>query len=149
MNINDFHFRLFNKSQRSTFEYWYYHWKAFNILATQFGVWKPKYLFHDIEKPWLRLFWPYQKVQDFHRKHANHHIQYQGEDFDWEAMAIDWECSRYTKSEAQLNAVDTLADELTRLEPGFGKYQRDWLKCNLKPVLVKFGLLEPAINKKK
>lgn len=140
--INDFHFKTFDKKDRSSFSYWYMHWKAFNLTAYFLGAWKFKYLFHDFEKPWLKLFWPYEKVQAFHRKHANHHVQYAGDDFDWEAMVIDWECSRFTKSAAQLNAADTLVEEMKRLEPGTGKYQQTWLYNHVTPVLKKFGLIQ-------
>lgn len=91
--------KKFTKQERSSFSYWYNHWKAFNLVAMQHKVWKFKYLFHDIEKPWLMLHWKdYHKVQLWHRTHNNHHLEYYwvGK-VDWEAMVIDWECSRYTK----------------------------------------------------
>ena len=53
---------MFDKSQRSKFKYWFAHWCAFNMTALNLGVWKFKYLFHDIEKPWLMLF--LVKVED-------------------------------------------------------------------------------------
>lgn len=136
--------KKFKKDERSSFPYWFNHLLAFNILAIQFGAWKFKYLFHDFEKPWLKLVWPYKKVQQWHRKHANHHIQYEGpeENYDWEAMVIDWECSRFTKSEAQLNAVDTMELEAKGLEPGINRYQASWLVNHMYPVLEKFGLVE-------
>ena len=59
--------RRFTKAQRSTFHYWYYHWACFNLLAKKLGVWKFKFLFHDIEKPFLKLFLPYPKVKKWHR----------------------------------------------------------------------------------
>lgn len=49
--------RRFGKDERSSFPYWFAHWKAFNMVALQLGHWKFKYLFHDIEKPWLMLLW--------------------------------------------------------------------------------------------
>ena len=101
-------FKKFTKEQRSSFTYWYYHWKAFNLTAYHLGHWRFKYLFHDIEKPWLMLFWKdYNRVQKWHRTHNSHHTEYKGQ-WDTYAMVIDWECSRFTKSEAQLNAYDTL-----------------------------------------
>ncbi len=138
--MNQFHFEKFTKDQRSSFKYWYYHWKAFNLVAIFFHAWKPKYLFHDFEKPWLRLFLPYEKVQKFHRDHASHHVMYKGDNHDWEAMVIDWECSRFTKNAAQLNAVDTLDVEINKLAPGADKYQQLWLLNGIAPVLEKFGL---------
>ena len=56
----------FDKSDRSTFPYWFAHWCAFNMTALNLKKWKFKYLFHDFEKPWLKLFLSYKKVQQFH-----------------------------------------------------------------------------------
>lgn len=69
-------FKKFTKEERSTFKYWFYHWCAFNYTACKLHAWRFKYLFHDIEKPWLRLFLPYKTVQRFHRKHNTHHLEY-------------------------------------------------------------------------
>lgn len=117
---------MFTKEERSTFPYWFAHWCAFNMTALNLKAWKFKYLFHDIEKPWLKLFWPYEKVQKWHRTHNRHHIEYEG-NYDLEAMMIDWECSRYTKTAEPLNARDTLYLEMDRhpeleekLTPMFG-----------------------------
>lgn len=91
-------YKRFTKEERSTFSYWFWHWLAFNDMAREFGVWKFKYLFHDMEKPFLKLFLPYKKVQKLHRKHNRHHLEYRKpEKRDWDAMVIDWECSRFTK----------------------------------------------------
>lgn len=98
---------MFTKSERSSFKYWFAHWCAFQMTALNLKHWKPKYLLHDIEKPFLKLFWDYKKVQKWHRTHNSHHTEYKGQ-WDTYAMVIDWECSRFTKSEAQLNAYDTL-----------------------------------------
>ena len=46
---------MFSKSERSSFKYWFAHWCAYNMTALNLGMWKPKYLLHDIEKPWLML----------------------------------------------------------------------------------------------
>lgn len=98
---------MFTKSERSSFKYWFSHWCAFQMTALNLKHWKPKYLLHDIEKPFLKLFWDYKKVQKWHRTHNSHHTEYKGQ-WDTYAMVIDWECSRFTKSESQLNAYDTL-----------------------------------------
>ena len=96
---------MFSKEERSTFPYWFAHWCAFNMTALNLRVWKFKYLFHDIEKPWLRLFWDYEKVQRWHRYHNNHHLEYMYRGtIDIEAMLIDWECSRFTKEASTLTA---------------------------------------------
>jgi len=145
MDINKFHFKKFKKNERSSFAYWYYHWKAFNLVALSLGAWKFKYLFHDIEKPWLRLFWPYEKVQAYHRTHSNHHVEYpakKSSDYDWEAMVIDWECSPYTKVAAKWHAVDALPFEMDKLPQGAEFGQSLWLAKNITPVLYKFKLIK-------
>lgn len=101
--------KKFSKNQRSSFSYCFWHNLAFNYTAIKCKAWKFKYLFHDIEKPFLMFLWrDYKKVQQFHRSKNKHHIEYPHyAKWDLEAMVIDWECSRLTKLEAPLNAVDT------------------------------------------
>jgi hypothetical protein len=78
--------------------------------------WKFKYLFHDFEKPWMKLFMKYKSVQKWHREHNKHHLEYGlkhgWDNVDWEALIIDWECSRLSKTEAQLDAYETMNYEL-------------------------------------
>ena len=101
----------FTKKDRSKFSYWFAHLCAFNMVAVMCGHWKFKYLFHDWEKPWLRLLFPYEKVQKFHRTHSRHHLEYRGLfKKDYEAMVIDWECSRYTKEASPKTAKEKLND---------------------------------------
>lgn len=110
----------FDKSQRSTFSYWFAHWCAFQMVALNLHIWKPKYLLHDIEKPWLRLFWTYKEVQHWHRTHNNHHIEWLeshlDKEFDIDAMIIDNECSRFTKRESQLTAREFMYQELKEFQ---------------------------------
>lgn len=109
--------KLFTKKDRSSFPYWFAHWCAFNMTALNLGVWKFRYLFHDFEKPWLKLFLPYEKVQKIHRSISPHH----GEFFlkhgwlYWEDLVIDWECSRFTKQQSPWPAVDVLPKEVQKL----------------------------------
>ena len=109
----------FNKDERSTFSYWFAHWCAFQMVALDLHVWKFRYLFHDIEKPWLRLFMPYEKVQSYHRNHSSHHIEYLKNhlpyELDIEAMVIDNECSRFTKQSAPLTAIEYCQQEIEKL----------------------------------
>lgn len=112
----------FTKEDKSTFPYWFAHWAAYQMTALNMKCWKFKYLFHDCEKPWLKLFWDYKKVQKWHGEHNKHHIIYglKHDNYDCEAMIIDWECSRYTKQQSPLNAVDeykhifTIIDKLLK-----------------------------------
>lgn len=128
---------MFTKKERSTFPYWFAHWCAFQMTALNLKVWKFKYLFHDIEKPWLMLFWKdYIKVQKYHRCHNRHHLEYNGKKvYDFEAMIIDWECSRFTKSSAQLNArqeYEALVSRHPELEL--------WVRHGIESTLLKLGL---------
>lgn len=98
----------FTKADRASFKYWFAHWAAFQMVALNLGIWKPKYLFHDFEKPWLKLFLKYSTVQKFHRKNNRHHLSFKSPSrIDWVALVIDWECCRFTKAECPLNARET------------------------------------------
>lgn len=94
---------MFSKKERSTFPYWFAHWCAYQMTALNLKVWTPRFLLHDIEKPWLRLFWSYNRVSKWHKKHNAHHLAYHGK-YDILGMIIDWECSRFTKESCKLNA---------------------------------------------
>lgn len=86
---------MFNKNERATFKYTFAHWCAFQMTALNNNCWKFKYLFHDVEKPFLKLIWNYKKVQKYHRFHNNHHIENyfiqisknKKCNFDWEATS--------------------------------------------------------------
>ena len=112
--------QMFTKADRSSFKYWFAHWCGFQLTDLNLGIWKPKYLLHDIEKPWLKLLWKgdYKRVQKWHRTHNKHHLEYglkHGWDaIDWEALMIDWECCGLSKQEAQLDARETLEYEINR-----------------------------------
>lgn len=137
---------MFSKEERSTFPYWFAHWCAFNMTALNLRVWKFKYLFHDIEKPWLRLFWDYEKVQRWHRYHNNHHLEYMYRGtIDIEAMLIDWECSRFTKEASTLTARqewEKIVEEWKSLDWHYYRYmleQHPELKT-VDKILEKLGL---------
>lgn len=116
---------MFTKAERSSFPYWWAHWCAFQMTALNCRAWKFKYLFHDFEKPWLKLFLPYSKVQSIHRTYNKHHPEWLEnhlssyiyeldndenlinkflDKFDYEGAILDWECCHYTKLEEPLNA---------------------------------------------
>lgn len=130
--------KLFDKSERATFSYWFAHWCAFNMTALLLHIWKPKYLFHDFEKPWLMWLWKdYKKVQKWHREHNRHHIDYAGKKgYDYDAMIIDWECSRFTKEAAPWNAWDTLEMVIKKKYPK----QYEEVKHHVLPRMVDLGL---------
>lgn len=127
----------FGKNDRSTFKYWFAHWCAYQMTALNFKVWKPSYLLHDFEKPWLRLVMGYKRVQEIHRRHSPHHLTYKHPDkIDWQALVIDWECSRYTKIASPMTARETY-ESFIREE---GKYPTRLMKENIPPILNKLNL---------
>ena len=136
-------FDMFTKEDRSSFKYWFAHWCGFQLTALNLGIWKPKYLLHDIEKPWLKIFWKgdYKRVQNWHRTHNRHHLEYGlnhgWDNIDWEALMIDWECCGLTKQEAQLDARETLEYEINRDK---WKPYADQISNHLEPLLNKYNL---------
>ena len=132
---------MFSKKERSSFKYWFAHWCAYQMTALNLKCWKFKYLFHDIEKPWLKLIWhDYQRVRTWHRHHNRHHLTYKDPlKIDWEAAVIDWECSRFTKKEAQLNAYDTYLKMVQRKD--LSKEIINGLNNKALPILEKLGLV--------
>jgi hypothetical protein len=134
----------FEKKDRSTFPYWISHFLAYNLVAMKLGVWHPKYLLHDIEKPWLKLFWgDYNKVQNWHRHHNSHHIFYGRmhgiNKIDWLGAIIDWEASRYSK----YAAPRTAREEVEWLLYNDEKYTEDEkaeVRKNCYPILDTLGL---------
>lgn len=132
---------MFTRDERSSFKYWFAHWCAFQMTALNLKCWKFRFLFHDIEKPWLKLLWKdYGKVQKWHRKHNSHHTEYfiEHDKADYLAMVIDWECSRFTKEVQPLNARQELNRVLSK--GNLTIYQRDKLQQNIEKVLNKIGL---------
>ena len=129
----------FDKSQRSTFRYWWNHWKAFQYVALQYGIWEFRYVFHDWYKPWMRLVLPYEKVQKFHRHHARHHLEWavdhNWQNVDWYGMIIDWECSRFTKYKSPYPARGAMEIEINK-----HREYEPYLRANMEPILDKLGL---------
>lgn len=125
---------MFSKEERSSFSYWFAHWCAFQMTALNLHTWRFRFIFHDMEKPWLKLFWSYDKVKKFHRTHNRHHPEYDGRK-DWLGMVIDWECSRFTKTAAPMNARETLESMKTRKPRWYPE-----MKKNIEPILNKLGL---------
>ena len=137
-------FKKFDKSERSTFSYWFWHWLAFNSVAWKLGVWKPKWLLHDIEKPWLKLIWrDYKRVQKWHKHHNKHHVfsgrRYGLNKVDWLAAVIDWECSRYSKNAAPLNARQE-TEAILKERKKYTDDEREEIRKNVLPILDYLGL---------
>ena len=135
--IKDYcNFSMFSKNDKSSFPYWFAHWCSFQLCALNLGIWKFKYLFHDFEKPWLKLFLPYKKVQKWHREHNKHHLEY-GLKYgfnkvDWYALMIDWECSHMSKKQAPLLARETMEYELAKEK--WKPYEKE-IRSYLEPIL--------------
>ena len=131
--------KLFKETEKSTFAYWFAHWRAFNLTAMLLGVWHPRFLLHDIEKPFLMFIWKdYQRVRQYHRTHSRHHWAYAGnKDYDYLAMVIDWECSRFSKADAQMTAYETYAYELHNTK-NMDKIKK--LQLYVFPILEKLNL---------
>lgn len=123
---------MFTKEERGKFGYTFAHWCAFNMTALNLRCWRFRFLFHDVEKPFLRIFLPYEKVQKIHRGHSRHHIEYikNGHitEADWLSLVIDWESSRFTKESAQMTARETMER----------KYP-EW-RWKIEPILDELGL---------
>ena len=132
---------LFSKEDRSSFKYWFAHWCAYQMTALNLGKWKFKYLFHDFEKPWFKLVMSYKKLQSWHRLHNRHHLEYglkKGWDkIDVRALVIDWECCRFSKINAPLDARQTLEYEVARDK--WKQYEKE-IRSIIEPVLEEFGL---------
>ena len=105
--------KKFDKSERSTWKYYFAHWCAFQMVALNLGIWKFRYIFHDWYKPWLKMFgMPYEKIQRFHRRHSKHRLEWldghSPANMDWISWIVDWECSQYTKEACYRNARDEM-----------------------------------------
>ena len=134
-------YSMFDENDKSSFPYWFAHWCSFQLCALNLGVWKFKYLFHDCEKPWLRLIWPYKKVQKWHRTHNGHHLEYglkYGFDkIDWKALMIDWECSQMSKKQCPLNCREEMENKLS--EEKWQPYEKE-IRTYLEPLLDSYML---------
>lgn len=129
-------FSKFNKDNESSFKYWFAHWCAFNLTALNLGIWKFKYLFHDFEIPWMKIFYKYDVVQKIHRNNNKHHLEYGlkygWDNVDWETLMIDWECRSFTKQEEQFDAREKLNYEISKEK--WVQYA-DQIKDHLEPLL--------------
>ena len=137
-------FKKFTVKEKSTFKYWYYHWLAFNYTAWKLGVWKPKWLLHDIEKPWLKLIWgDYMRVRQWHKHHNSHHIFYGRRNgmnkIDWLGAVIDWECSHLTKCAAVRNGREEV-DYLISDKSKYTNDEKEEIRKNCYPILDYLGL---------
>ena len=136
-------FKKFTVKEKSTFQYWFYHYLAYNYTAWKLGVWKPKWLLHDIEKPWLKLIWgDYMRVRQWHKHHNSHHIFYGRRTgmnkIDWLGAVIAWECSHLTKCGAVRNGWEEV-DYLNSDKSKYTKDEKEEIRKNCYPILDYLG----------
>ena len=138
-----FDMKKFNKQERSSWRYFWAHWCAFQMVAVTLGVWKPKHLFHDWYKPWLKMFGvPYEDIQKFHRMNSSHHLEYleykNPVKLDWVSLVVDWECSQYTKNACKNNARAEMEDWISNnIDDTYTIY---CLNRYMRPLLDKYNL---------
>lgn len=138
-------FPKFNVDKKGTFKYTFWHWLAYNLVAMKLGAWKPKWLLHDIEKPWLKLIWgDYKRVQKWHKHHNKHHIfsgrRYGLNKVDWLAAVLDWESSRYSKKAASKTALEQANSIINGNENKYTKDEIEEVRKNALPVIKFLGL---------
>ena len=128
---------MFKPDERAGFAYTFAHWCAFQMVALNLRVWKFKYLFHDIEKPFLKLLLKdYNKVQKYHRTYNRHHLEYNGKrGIDYEALIIDWECSHHTKEKSQKRVREECYNKISQGHP-----KSDIILNKIIPLLDKYNL---------
>ena len=132
----------FTKDDRSTWRYFWAHWHAFQMVAITLGVWRPKHIFHDWYKPWLKMIgFKYSFIQQFHRRHAKHHLEWLNghspASMDWISLIVDWECSQYTKEACYRNAREEMEWIIEDTNDDFLIYV---LERYMEPELKKLGL---------
>lgn len=131
---------MFTKDKKGTFKYTFAHWAAYQMTALNLGCWKFRFLFHDVEKPLLKMLgFKYERVRNIHRRHARHHLAYRNpENIDWLGLVIDWECSRFTKLDAPLNARGTM--EAMCKNAKYDDVVKARIRENVTPILDMLGL---------
>lgn len=129
---------------KNNYVHFYYTWRHYmaflKVQRNLLGY--SKYKFHDWDKLILYLLIPFVKsktISNWHRKYSKHHptfnrngerIMKPANKVKWTEAIIDWECSRLTKVDKQLNAIETLY-----------KYYPEY-KDNVIPLLKDLNLYE-------
>lgn len=84
---------------------------------------------HDVDKLIMYCILPKALASKIHGMFSKHHANKATTESDFEQMAYDWECARFTKPDKLLNAKDTLYKYYPRLED------------KMVPILKKFKLM--------
>lgn len=98
------------KLNKADIKYTNAHRKAFREVEKQLlGHNTFRSLFHDLDKSLIlyRLM-KHEDARKIHQYWAKHHERSARTHSDYIQMVIDWECSRFTKPDKQLNARETL-----------------------------------------
>ena len=138
-------FRKFGQKDKGTFKYWVWHLIAFNTVAWKCKHWRPRHLFHDMEKPLLLLLWEdYRRVRLWHKHHNRHHLMY-GIDHGFENvnyidMMIDWESSHLTKADSKGSAREELEDQLNGRAFYLSSAQKEYVRERATEALEELGL---------
>lgn len=88
------------------------HWLQLQKTAFEYKHWRPWYLLHDVDKIVMLLFLNEKLANRIHKKISIHHYKsFWYKKFgilDVYQSAIDWESSRFTKPDKQLDAIGYL-----------------------------------------
>jgi len=136
--------RKFDEKDKAGFIYTYYHWLAYQLVAKKLGVWKWRYLTHDVEKPFLKILLGLQSMRKWHKHNRKHHLFYGRkhgvENIDYDAAVIDWEASRYTKNAAPYNAREEAGIIIANENNKYTKEEIEVFKEKIYKSLDKLGL---------
>lgn len=91
----------------------------------------------------MAIWKDYHKVKQYHRTHTRHHWAYAGnKEYDYLAMVIDWECSRFSKADAQMTAFKTYNYELHKFMEANDTSKVKKLQLYVFPILEKLNLIK-------
>ena len=126
-------FKKYSAEEKSSFPYWFEHWKAYQYTAIKLGCWRFRFLLHDWEKPWMRLFMPYSDVARWHKSNRRHHSEYKGgqNKIDYLGLVIDYECSMLTKQQCNWNAYEYIVKKYPEDSPFRSRMHRILNKLNI------------------
>ena len=97
------------------------------IELSEIYLGKRKYLFHDLDKVFMYIFFPYLGTKLIHKIHATlspHHVSYfRGiSKVDKKQAILDWESARFTKPDKPQNAAETLVNKYPQYLEDFSGY---------------------------
>lgn len=113
--------KKFTLEECATLPYWWHHYLAVNAIAAMCHVWSFRFLFHDLEKPFLKFLWgDPDRVQEFHVTHANHHPHNKPfEKVNLVEMVVDLDAAFAQFNEANLESINDIVTK-TKLKVDVG-----------------------------